>query len=163
MTILRADAADRRATVYVVLGLSALALIGGSWLYGEINAINQLIASGQTFEAARKLKWLKFGLAAASALSATAMALYLLRVARKTLSERRFPPAGSRSLADMRVHEGRTAEVIGYVLFGLSVPLVALAVALLVWGVQSAKALTLPPGAEDLIPLIDLPRPSRGG
>ncbi len=85
MTILKADAADRRATLYVVLGLIALALIGGSWLYNEVNTINTLIANGQPLEAARKLKWLKFGLAAAAALSATAMALYLLRVGRKTL------------------------------------------------------------------------------
>lgn len=163
MTILKADDADRRATVYVVLALTALALIGGSWLYGEVHAINQLIVAGQPFEAARKLKWLKFGLAAAAALSATAMALYLLRVARKTLAEARFPPSGSRSLADMTVREGVTARRIGYALIGVSVPLVALAVWLLVWGVESAKALTLPPGAEELIPLIDLPRPPREG
>ncbi|MCU0754734.1 MAG: hypothetical protein MUE46_06370 [Xanthomonadales bacterium] len=162
MTILKADAADRRATLYTVLGLIALALIGGSWLYNEVNTINSLIASNQVLEAARKLKWLKFGLAAAAALSATAMALYLLRVARKTLAEQRFPPSGSRSLADMRVREGATARRIGQVLLGLSVPLVGLAVWLLVWGVQSAKALTAPPNAEELIQMIDLPRPSRG-
>jgi hypothetical protein len=161
MMILKADAADRRATLYVVFGLFALALIAGSWLYGEIGTINQLIASGQPFEAAKRLKWLKFGLAAASALSATALALYLLRVSQKTLAELRFPPAGARSLADMTVREGAPARRIGYALLGLSVPLVALAVGLLVWGVESAKALTLPPGAEDLIPMIDLPRAPR--
>jgi hypothetical protein len=163
MTILKADAADRRATLYVVLGLIALALIGGSWLYNEVNTINTLIANGQPLEAARKLKWLKFGLAAAAALSATAMALYLLRVGRKTLTEKRFPPSGSRSLADMTVREGNSAQRIGYVLFCLSVPLVGLAVWLLVWGVQSAKALTAPPNAEELIQMIDVPRPPSGG
>lgn len=162
MTILKADAADRRATLYVVLGVTALALIAGSWLYGEIGTINQLISAGQPFEAAKRLKWLKFGLAAASALSATAMALYLLRVGQKTLAEQRFPPAGSRSLADMTVRDGPVARRLGYALLGLSVPLVALAVWLLVWGVESAKALTLPPGAEELIPMIDVPRPARG-
>lgn len=163
MTILKADAADRRATVYVVLGLCALALIGGSWLYGEVNTINSLISAGQPFEAAKRLKWLKFGLAAASAISATLLALYLLRVGRKSLAESRFPPSGSRSLADMTVREGATARWIAYALFGCSVPLVALAVVLVVWGVESAKALTLPPDAEELIPMIDLPRPPRGG
>jgi hypothetical protein len=163
MTILKADAADRRATLYVVLGLTALAMIAGSWLYTEVGTINQLISSGQVFEAAKRLKWLKFGLAAASALSATALALYLLRIARRTLAEARFPPSGSRSLADMTVREGVPARRIGYALLGVSVPLVALAVWLLVWGVQSAKALTLPPDAEDLIPMLDPPRPSRGG
>ncbi len=162
MTILRADAADRRATLYVVLGLTALALSGGSWLYTEVRSINELIDAGQYFAAAGKLKWLKFGLASASALSATAMALYLLRVARKTLAEQRFPPSGSRSLADMKVREGVTARQIGYALLTLSLPLVALAVWLLVWGVQSAKALTVPPGTEELIDLIELPRPPRG-
>lgn len=163
MTILKADAADRRATLYVVLGLTALALIAGSWLYTEVGTINQLIASGQPFEAARRLKWLKFGLAAASALSATALALYLLRVGQKTLAELRFPPTGSRSLADMTVREGPMARQIGYGLLGLSLPLVALAVWLLVWGVQSAKALTVPADAEDLIPMIEPARPSRAG
>lgn len=162
MTILKADADDRRATLYVVLGLTAVALIAGSWLYTEVGTINQLISAGQPFEAAKRLKWLKFGLAAASALSATGMALYLLRVGQKTISEQRFPPSGSRSLADMTVREGLMARRIGYGLFGLAVPLVALAVWLLVWGVESAKALTLPPGAEELIPMIDLPRPADG-
>lgn len=144
MTVIKADADDRRRTMLVVAIALALGLVGGLWLFNEVQTINKLIAAQDMVAAARRMQWLYLGVSVACAVSATALALYLLRVGSKTQSERRFPPSGSKTFADFKVREGAGAQRIGQGLIALALILVLLAALTVVSGVRSALLLTPP-------------------
>ena len=123
----------RQALLLVLAGTLAGILIIGYGLPWLERWVIDAVVAGNT--AARRMVCLGTGVAIVGlALLVTLSGLNMMRIGRRGVRGRRFPPEGLRVLRDTRVVEGRSAVVIGWIQTGLGATILACAVGLLVLG-----------------------------
>jgi hypothetical protein len=121
MTIHEADSAEKKRTLYLLLGLLIFAAFVAWWFYRWLGQIDALLAGGERAMARHQID-LVFGFAAIL-LSVCLLSLAILtgKHAREVLRQQRFPSQSARLLRRMTVYEGAPARQRGWLNVALAV------------------------------------------
>src|SRR5206468_3369874 len=139
MNVRKADARFRR----FVFGLFAAAVCVGGLLVALFDRYQAPLANWIVAgRASGRIELVFFGFAVLLVAPLLAMATYLSVVGRRILRSGEYPPPGARVIRDTPILGGSEAESRGRVLQGLSVFLIAIAVAMgtLLWWLASLLA-----------------------
>jgi hypothetical protein len=135
----KADPTYRRRMQILLVLVLVLGAAGLAALHFWLGRMGTRISAGDVFGFERSLHLVLGGVCLLLGVTAAAFATWLFKLAAATRAERRWPPSGMRTSADVRIRYLTSADSMVVLMKGGAIALALIALALLGWGAWLLK------------------------